>query len=394
MSDITLTGNDGAVRDCASGDLWLPYIGNWTCHLILTDADPPPAGRVTVQFHGLELQGHVLRAGQAEDLNTVAIAGGAGGLWQPIAAKMYDNQHSVRLVVQEILAEAGEQLSSTSSSSVLDQILAQYPRLRDEPQHQLDVLSDIAGATWRVLPDGSVFFGIDGWAQPQDYSDADTATETLKYTLLDTDPSFTNLQRIAPVAIAVFPGMSFLLGQVGACRYQDDGQEFIGRIYYMDGTGQPEDPVSAGLRGLVQEELRSTRLHPVFTGRVVLQRNDGRLDIDMDDVRLPPLTNIPYRVPFPGCSMSLPANSRVQVDFEGGDPRRAAARLYEPGSGARAIGLDGDDVDIGYLAVTPGGTGVSAVAWLPPGTTPLPMPPVVVTPMTGKLKGSAPLKFP
>ena len=45
-----------------------------------------------------------------------------------------------------------------------------------------------------------------------------------------------------------------------------------------------------------------------------------------------------------------------------------------------------DQVDCGYLAITPGPMGISSVAWLPPGTLPLPVPPVIVISMTGKIK--------
>lgn len=421
MADITLTGSDGAERACAKGDLWFPYIGNWTALLTLTDADDPPEGIVQLSFHGLSLRGFVVRADQAEALNTVVVAGGAGGLWKKIPAKMYDNGLSVSLIANEIMSDAGESLDPLSTADVLAQPVQQYPRLSDEPQNLLNTLCDTLSApgtqiVWRVLTEGTVFIGTDTWADVAPaYSDGSDGKDP-QYQLLETDPAHRYYQVIAPVSIAVLPGATFLLGKVGAVRYIDDGSSFVGRIYYCnsDDDGRYEDPLSAGVRSIVREELRSTTFHRCFTGQVVTQwGNGGRLDILMDDERLPPLTNVPYRVPYPGCSMIIVAGARVQVDFEDGDPRRPAARLYEPGDGAKEVVLTGDTVKSGTLRIVATG---AVPPLMPVGTLTvsytdefghayaplvLSIPGLAVTsgspfevPIKGKATGSALLRFP
>lgn len=337
MADITLTGSDGKERPCASGDVWLPYRGNWTSHLTLVDQDPPPAGKVTLRFHDLTLKGYVLRAGQAEALSTVLLAGGAGGLDQPIPPKYYDHQVSVRLPLQEILSAAGEVLSGTSSPEVLARTLRSWPRAGDEPGALLDELAEEVGAVWRVLPDGSVFFGEDAWTQVPGYLDR------TGYQLLHTDPEW-NYQKLAPITVQVLPGRSFLLGRVGRVVLEDDGTAFLQHLYYQDEQAE-DDPLSAGIRGLVQQELRGQRWLSPQSGAVVQQRPDGSLDVVLDDRRLPPPTSVPVLVLVPGAKLRVQPGARVQIVFAGGDPTRPLAQLYESGAATRGASRLGDSVD-------------------------------------------------
>lgn len=89
------------------------------------------------------------------------------------------------------------------------------------------------------------------------------------------------------------------------------------------------------------------------------------------------------RIVANGASILIDANGKITVDAAPGQD------IVLNGGTANLARTLVDPVDLGYLVVTPGAGGVGAVAWLPPGTTPLPGPPAVVTPLVGKITGGA-----
>ncbi len=83
---------------------------------------------------------------------------------------------------------------------MLSQTLPCWPRRQDQAGRLLDALAEAAGALWRVLPDGSIFFGQDSLAQLQTKEDTD-------YQLLSSDPEW-NLQVIAPLTAPTISGVT------------------------------------------------------------------------------------------------------------------------------------------------------------------------------------------
>lgn len=374
MADIVLTDAAGQPHDARRGDALLQRVGNWTSSLVMAELLPaPPTGAVTLSYHGLSLSGYVVRSGTSADGTTeVVVAGGAGGLWSALPPRMYDNQVSVRLVLTEpggILPTAGESLSPASSTDALDLSLPQWPRLAGEAGYLIDDLAREAGVVWRVLSDGTVFFGSDDFLpvlyQRQNAAGVATGRSApvpdQDFTLQHTDTRHLR-QRFAPLTpfqvrpgdALSFAGQSLPSPRVSTVLHRDDGEHYHADVWYLDpSAGQAaDDELTAGFRSIVREELRATSTHPVFHGRVVAQRGNGRLDIEMDDASLPPLTNCQYSVAVPGATMTVAGGTMVQVCFVGGDPKLPVALLMDPGTGNRAIGATGDEVDSGAIVQT------------------------------------------
>lgn len=394
MADIVLRTSGGAELAVREGDLFFPYRGTWTAHVTLAEApDELPSGRCTLRWHGLDCAGYLLRIGTAEGETSALVVGGAGGLARTVDAKYYANQPQLRLPASEVLSAVGERLSASSTASVLSQVLPSWPRRRDLAGRLLDDLADAAGAIWRVLPDGSIWIGTDSWVPGGGQEDLD-------FTLRHSDPEWL-VQEIAPLTPAGFPrcGETFspagLGGKVARVHLEDDGETYVARVWYLS-AGADDDPLVAGIRGIVREELSRAAAYPQFSGQVVQQRADGTLDVQMDDRRIPPLTSVPLLVPVPGGALEVAAGARCRVAFASGDLRQPAVQLYETGSGSKAFGIDGDEVDLGQLSVQIASGGVVAILW----TSPFGGAPVTIatapatTPLKGKLKGSAKLKHP
>lgn len=391
MADVTIQPrpSTGANPDAVACGDWLPaFAGNWTAHLELADQVPAPTGKVTVRWQGVELLGAVLRSGQSSAGRAFAlVAGGNGHLAQAlppkIAAQSYTNA-TAQIVVSQILAAAGETLSPTSSPQILATRLAFWPRRNDTASALLDDLARKLGCIWRVLPDGSVYLGRDSYPE---------ATLEVPLQALDEQDPALATALFVPLASGPLPGQSHAGRRVGAAHYSIDADGALLRLWYHDSA---EANIEAGslrysLSRIIRESLQIDWLKS-YSGKVIVQRADGTLDIQLDTRDIPPLPATRYRVVPPGAKLTIPAGSRVVVNFDNGDPLTPVAGLFDPGMATRGVARIDDQVDMGYLVVTPGPSGVASVTWSPPGAPPVgPGTPIA---MTGKIKTASDFKIP
>lgn len=139
----------------------LPRIGVWRAVLALDTADPVSGPAVLRSDSGLEWRGTLRRSGVARAVASAEVVGGAGGLATALPAKTYRNM-TVRVALGDLLAEAGERLSPSSASSILDVSLPAYARLAGPASANLSDLLTPA-ASWRILPDGTFWVGGERW---------------------------------------------------------------------------------------------------------------------------------------------------------------------------------------------------------------------------------------
>lgn len=87
--------------------------------------------------------------------------------------------------------------------------------------------------------------------------------------------------------------------------------------------------LKAALRRLVGEfRLDYLALYPAT---VLKDYGDMHLDLRPDRAALPDMVRVPMRLFLPGATVRVSANSRVLLAFEGGDPARPVALLWEAG---------------------------------------------------------------
>ena len=68
-----------------------------------------------------------------------------------------------------------------------------------------------------------------------------------------------------------------------------------------------------------------------YPARVVSQ-DGNRLELQPDDPRIPGIPGVPIRVGVPGLTLKVPSGARVLLAFEGGDPSRPVAEIWESGT--------------------------------------------------------------
>ena len=332
MADVTIEPRRPNLQQVkplavAHGDYLPAFSGNWSAHLELADLVEPPTGKVTLTWLGEPLAGQVLRSGKSTAGRVfVYVAGGNGHLGQAVppvlSAKLYRNVQA-RVALADILATAGESLSSTSDVSLLGRQLASWPRRNDTACALLDDLARELEAIWRVLPDGSVFFGPNTFAervlaQPlQQLDDQDLGYSTGIF---------------VPHQFGPVPGDSYEGRKIGAAQYTISPEGPFVQLWWLDQDSQDID--GGNLRRSLAELIRETvRIdwYGTYSGKVVTQRADGTLDIQFDSKLIPPMPSVRYRCFAAGARLAVASGSRVDVTFDNADPLAPVAHLFDPG---------------------------------------------------------------
>lgn len=161
---------------CIRGRISLPLTGAWTADLSIDPAtsasDLPIFGsRVTLSLGegDFTLAGTVKRVNNAFDVVYMRLIGGAGGLTTQLQPKDYQNV-TFGLVLSDVLSQCGETLSQATPAAVQGiQLpfwtipLTQGFQALAELVSEASVQSGGDPVNWRVLPDGTIFVGVEQW---------------------------------------------------------------------------------------------------------------------------------------------------------------------------------------------------------------------------------------
>lgn len=139
----------------------------------------------------------------------------------------------------------------------------------------------------------------------------------------------------------------------------------------------PTDRLKTALATVVKALLTRVDYTAQYRARVV--RGQGAtLDVRCDDSKLGDLTGVPLRLGLPGAEFTFDSPGYVLVGFEGADPRRPFATLFDGGTfgtltlmgpgGAKSIARVGDLA----LASWPSGVLLQATV-TPPSGSPFPL---------------------
>lgn len=99
------------------------------------------------------------------------------------------------------------------------------------------------------------------------------------------------------------------------------------------------DRVKTYLARVIDGVMRRVDWYAWYPARVLAQGSDGLLELKPDNPRIPGLSKVPLRLGLPGTRVNVLSGARVLVGFEGGEPSRPVAALWERPSCAE-IALD------------------------------------------------------
>ncbi len=309
--------------------LTVPRVGAWTADVELVDG-PALTGSVELVVDGRARQGFVHRGGVESGRWRGRIVGGTGGLNGILGPTAFADT-TLAVVLEETLREAGETPAPTSGD--LTATVARWARVAGPTHHTVADVARAAGYAWRVLDDGAVWAGPETWSPLSLGADLD---------VIEHDPATGRYELGGVAAQSIDPGRVVTLDgaavRVGALEHRlvDD---VLRAVLYADRAADTGSRLTAAFDAMARRALREVDFHAVYPARVVAQRGDGTLDVLADSPRVTLPRAIPYRT-LPGLELTVPADTRVGVGFEQGDPSRPFAALWEHGDVTRWA-LDG-----------------------------------------------------
>jgi len=364
------TANDLPILE---GTISLPRTGAWHCTLDLSADEAPSVGsKLTIKDGQTSFVSTVLRSGVVGGRASLRAVGGAGGLRKTVPANSWTDV-PLRIPLRDTLAAVGETLSTTVDDSLLTARLAHWTRDGGSAGTAITTLLAAQGAVWRVLADGTVWAGVESWPV-QSVSGGE---------VLKPDPEAATFT-LASDTLELEPGRTFLGRKVSRVEHRLEPNS-VRTFYWAEDEATPAtalDRVKESLARFIRWVMRDVTYHKLYPAKVQLQHDDGTLDLYPDDesIRGRGLTAVKIRHGLPGCVVRVSAGAKVLLGFEGGDPYRPYAALWEPDSlesisfdnGTQALARVGDLVMSGGagtpIIITVGATPVPVLTPSGPGT--------------------------
>lgn len=310
-----------------SGTVTMPRQGVWHADLVL-DAPVAPSGRVTLTLGAsLRLEGTVVASSVHAGETTARVVAGAGTLGRELGPRWYQGA-PLGLPLRDLVEEAGERLSSACDADVLAVVLEPgWGRARGPAAEALGRLLEGTGATWRFLPDGTLWVGKEAWAPARGMADL----------VVLEDSGGDGRMVVVSEAPTLTPGQQLQGRKVSLVEYSIVPDKLRVEVWIERKAPGVGDRIGGALVSLIESLVRRRTRYLEPTGGVVVgQDSAGRLDIKLDGDDLPPLTSVPIRTPAPGWEVTVSEGTRVLVVWEGGDPRRPIATLWD-GAGLKSL---------------------------------------------------------
>jgi hypothetical protein len=139
----------------------MPRHGAWTANVDVASATVV-TGRCVIDVGGMLFNGKVRRGGEFQGDTSYWVVGGADTIRDALPSRFYLNV-PVSIPVRDILTEAGQPIAETSDN--LSTFLPQWLRMAGRAASSLEALLDEVGALWRILDDGTAWYGVDSWPE-------------------------------------------------------------------------------------------------------------------------------------------------------------------------------------------------------------------------------------
>lgn len=300
--------------------------GTWFADVALDvpDDENVPDGPFSFEIEGVEFRGTVApaRSGQFAGRTHLRVIGGAGGLDAELRPVNYaGGVTKIQTIVSDILRESGETLSSESDQALLSTQVSGWHRMGGPGRHALTQVLKPYGATWRVLRDGTVWVGTDGWPEV-----------TPNGTVLDVHHG-DGMVLSAPDIPDAVPGIVV------------EGHRILQVVHRLDERGLRTEHHAKSVRSSLDKFLEPVRTDidysRTYPATVITQNADGTLQVMPDDDRIKGsgLDRCVIYVGLPGTTVKVPHGAQCKVAFSAGDPSRAHVEGWAMGTKFTSIDI-------------------------------------------------------
>jgi hypothetical protein len=312
MSETTLNSKSvikGSVNIPKNGAFWID---------VIVDTDEDITGAATFA-HGtaMSLTCFVVKGGVDEGVWKGQLIGGNGGLNTRLKAKSYRRTFG-RVILNDILTSSGETLSPTVSSDILGKFFDHWSRTEDTCARCLDRIATALGVSWRVLDDGTVFFGVDLFTE-----------STELFTEERNEPSegwakFSDATWVRPF-MSLSDGKKIVAVEhlFGAIKVRSD-------VYYK-ASGEPLD-VAGSLRKMFDSQASRMRFFGAYKSKVTSQNaTTFAVSLDPYSALIAGQTDVPMLFGVPGVRAKVTATNEGSLLFLEGDPSKPFASFWKSG---------------------------------------------------------------
>jgi hypothetical protein len=301
----------------------IPRVGAWVADVDL-DAAQAVAGTVVLSIDGVERVGAVVRGAVSSASWRGRIVGGRGGLSRVLSAVALRGS-TLDDVLAGVLRDAGE-----IGGSALDLVAPLWARIEAPASTLVSDVARAAGLPWRVQADGSVRVEADTWADFAPTGDVD---------VIDDWPE-RGVMLLGGDVLGIEPGRTLVLPGRAPVRVEQIEIRATPRELRATITAEGATSLGAVVDQVIRRALRRVDYLAFYPCRVVSQSGQ-LLDLIPDDTRLPSISGVSIRHGVPGLSVAVPTGTRVLLGFDGGDPSRPFAALWERGGTATQIAVNG-----------------------------------------------------
>lgn len=285
--------------------------GRWTASVSVPGGVVPPDGVARIQVAGsTERVGRFVEGAAEVALDTLvaSVRGGTGDV-AALATPRHYRFTTVRAVLADLVADAGETLSANIDPALLATTLQSHTVSAAPVSTCLTALLArvSSSAVWRFEAGGALWCGVDSFLAYTGQAD-----------LILRSPLEMAI-RVWSIEDLPLPGQSFEERHIGTVEHRVDDDGIISTVYF--------EQLEAGddIKGALQRFIRaSTPLDfaLVYSGEVKAQAEDGTFDVQMADPRLSSHSRVRAAWAYPGVVAKVAAGTRCDIVFENGDPGR------------------------------------------------------------------------
>lgn len=315
------------------GTIDMELVGVWIADLEIDQPDGTGFGagtKVTIKTGSISLVGTVVpnRTGDFLDAVHVRVFGGGAGMAKQATARAFVQPGAfVRDVVNALVTNGGETLSSTADPTFLATNLTAWSIEQGTVTQGLRALLDIKAPTfnWRILSDGTLWMGTETWP---------AASGT--FDILTQDPK-ENSYELGVETPFIVPGQSLSgVGNVNCVVHTIDHSKIRSHVL-VDIPGE-ERGIRGDVAGIVAQEMSHIDYLGLYECKVVTQSADlTTVDIQPSNAKFAGLQRVPLRLGLPGVTAQFAPGAKVLLGWMEGDPSKPYAALFAGGETLLAL---------------------------------------------------------
>lgn len=320
-----------------SGSIMMPLQGVWTGDLVIDqpdgtgfDAGTPVA--IVASNNGFTINGVVspARTGDFLDAVHVRVLGGAGGMAKDTLPRAYVQPGAFgRDVVNGLLSDSGETLSTTADATLLTKNLTAWSVMTTSVAQALELMISInsPGDNWRLLADGTLWVGAETWPQSSD-----------EFVVLSQNPADGTFD-LGVDSPSVMPGVSLSgVGNVNRVEHTILSNSIRSRVWIDFAT--TDRGLGPALTAIVKKETAELDYFALYYATVVSQQPDGSLDVTLADPRLAGMSRVAIRYGIPGYSAQIIPGCNILVGWADGNPSKPYVALWGGGESVTSSTLN------------------------------------------------------